>query len=98
MIEEMEAIEKTGTWCLADLPPRRKAIIVKWVFKVKHDECGAVSKHKARLMVKGYAQRHGIDYDKCLLRWLGWIRCACSSPSRHMRGGRCTIWTSNWRS
>jgi hypothetical protein len=37
---------------------------VKWVFKVKRDEHRAVSKHKAHLVVKGYGQRHGIDYDE----------------------------------
>jgi hypothetical protein len=37
---------------------------VKWVFKVKWDEHGVVSKHNARLVVKGYAQQHGIDYDE----------------------------------
>jgi hypothetical protein len=37
---------------------------VKWVFKVKRDEHGAVSKHMACLVVKGYAQRDGIDYDE----------------------------------
>jgi hypothetical protein len=31
---------------------------------VKHDESGAVVKHKALLMVKGYAQRKDIDYDE----------------------------------
>jgi hypothetical protein len=36
---------------------------VKWVFKVKRDEHKAVSKHKARFVVKGYRQRYGIDYD-----------------------------------
>jgi hypothetical protein len=36
--------------------PSRKPIGVKWVFNVKRDEHGAVSKHKARLVVKGYAQ------------------------------------------
>jgi hypothetical protein len=34
------------------------------VLKVKRDEHGVMSKHKMRLMVKGYAQRHNIDYDK----------------------------------
>jgi hypothetical protein len=60
---EMDSIEENGTWSLIDLPPGHKPIGVKWVFKVKRDEHGAVSKHKARLVVKGYAQRHGIDYD-----------------------------------
>ncbi|WVZ58547.1 hypothetical protein U9M48_008813 [Paspalum notatum var. saurae] len=41
-----------------------RAIGLKWVFKVKKDEHGAVVRHKARLVVKGYAQRHGIDYDE----------------------------------
>jgi hypothetical protein len=36
----------------------------KWVFKVKWDEHGAMSKHKAHLMVKGNAQRHDINYDE----------------------------------
>jgi hypothetical protein len=64
MMEEMDYIEENGTWSLVDLPPSRKSIGVKWVFKVKQDEHRAVSKHKARLVVKGYTQRHGIDYDE----------------------------------
>jgi hypothetical protein len=31
---------------------------------VKWDEHGAVSKHKARLVVQGYMQQHGIDYNE----------------------------------
>jgi hypothetical protein len=36
---------------------------LKRLFKVKCDEQGDVGKHKARLVVKGYAQRRGIEYD-----------------------------------
>jgi hypothetical protein len=34
------------------------------VFKVKRDENGVVSKHKACIVVKGYVQWHDIDYDE----------------------------------
>jgi hypothetical protein len=64
MLVEMKSIEENGTWCLADLPPGCRAIGLKWVFKVKRDAKGDVVKHKARLVVKGYAQRRGIDYDE----------------------------------
>jgi hypothetical protein len=55
MMEEMDSIEENGTWSLIDLPPGRKPIGVKWVFKLKQDEHVAVSKHKAHRVVKGYA-------------------------------------------
>jgi hypothetical protein len=35
MMKELRAIEENGTWELTILPPERKAIDLKWVFKVK---------------------------------------------------------------
>jgi hypothetical protein len=64
MVEEMTSIEENNTWSLVDLPPGRKPIEEKWVFKVKQDEHRTMSKHKACFVVKGYAQRHNIDYDE----------------------------------
>jgi hypothetical protein len=34
------------------------------VFKVKRDEHGAVVRHKVRLIIKGYTQHQGIDYEE----------------------------------
>jgi hypothetical protein len=33
------------------------------VFKLKRDEAGAIVKHKARLVARGFVQREGIDFD-----------------------------------
>jgi hypothetical protein len=98
MMEEMDSIEENGTWSLVDLPPGRKRIGVKWVFKVKRDEHGTVSKHKAHLVVKGYAQRHGIDYDEVFAPVARLDSVHLLITLARTRGGRCTIWTSNQRS
>jgi hypothetical protein len=63
MKAEMDAVEKNRTWELADLPRGHHAITLKWVFKLKRDEVGAIIKHKARLVVRGFLQREGIDFD-----------------------------------
>jgi hypothetical protein len=64
MEEEIQSIEKNNTWQLMQLPPNKKAIAVKWVYKVKHLPDGSIAKHKARLVAKGFLQKPGIDFTK----------------------------------
>jgi hypothetical protein len=64
MIEEMNAINDNKTWTLEDLPKGHRAIGLKWVFKLKRNEEGAVVKHKAHLVAKGYVQKQGIDIEE----------------------------------
>ena len=63
MDEEMDALEATATWELVPLPKDKNAIGCKWIYKVKHNADGFVNRYKARLVVKGYAQTYGIDYE-----------------------------------
>ncbi|WVZ15405.1 hypothetical protein V8G54_012971 [Vigna mungo] len=63
MEEELSMTEKSKTWILVDRPQDRKVIGVKWVFKTKLNADGLINKHKARLVVKGYAQIFGVDYS-----------------------------------
>eukprot|EP00253_Pinus_taeda_P033359 PITA_33359 len=64
MNEEIGAIEKSKTWELMDLPEGKDAIGVKWVYKTKSNVEGKIDRHKARLVVKGYKQQQGRDYDE----------------------------------
>jgi hypothetical protein len=49
---------------VASIPKDKKEIGCKWVYKVKHNANGSMSKYKARLVAKGYAQTYGINYEK----------------------------------
>lgn len=42
----------------------KKALPYKWVFKTKTDQNENALFYKARLLIKGYAQRRGIDYKE----------------------------------
>jgi hypothetical protein len=39
-LEELSSIKENETWSLVKLPRGHKAISLKWVFKLKHDEKG----------------------------------------------------------
>ena len=64
MKEELELIKRNRTWELVKLPKGKKAIGVKWVYKIKHKPNGEVAKYKARLVAKGFLQKEGIDYNE----------------------------------
>ncbi|KAK9077208.1 hypothetical protein SSX86_005544 [Deinandra increscens subsp. villosa] len=72
MQTEINAIEKNATWELVDAPADAKPIGVKWLYKTKFNEKGEIDKFKARLVVKGYAQEKGVDYEEVfapVARW-----------------------------
>lgn len=62
MNDEIHSIEKNDTRELTSLPEGKKSIGVKWVFKTKYKPSGEVERLKARLVVKDYKQKPGIDY------------------------------------
>ncbi|KAH9740957.1 hypothetical protein KPL70_002426 [Citrus sinensis] len=64
MQEEIEALHNNKTWELIPLPHGRKAIRNKWVYKIKRDGDNQVERYCARLVVKGYAQKEGIDFNE----------------------------------
>lgn len=64
MQQEIQSLKENQTWVMTKLPPGKKAIPNKWVFKLKSNPDGSVDKYKARLVIKGYSQRKGEDYDQ----------------------------------
>lgn len=64
MKSEIESLKENSTWELSDLPKDRRAIPCKWVYKIKLNADGSIDRYKARLVVKGYSQREGVDYQQ----------------------------------
>ncbi|CAI7830861.1 unnamed protein product [Closterium sp. NIES-53] len=64
MDRELAALEKRETWDLIPIEKmvNRNVLTGKWVFRVKTKADGTYEKHKARWVVRGFDQTHGIDY------------------------------------
>jgi len=64
MDEKIVSLHENKTWKLTDLPKRAKPLPCRWVFKVKTNPDGSVDKYKARLVIKGFHQKEGLDYSQ----------------------------------
>jgi len=62
MNKEIQALLDNNTWDFVDLPPGKKAISSKWVYKVKLHSDGTLERLKAWLVIRGFTQKYGVDY------------------------------------
>ena len=64
MEDEIKSLHDNHTFDLVKLPKDRKALKNRWVFRVKHEDGNPVPRYKARLVVKGFNQKKGVDFDE----------------------------------
>lgn len=62
MNDEIHDLTKRNTWDIVYLPPGRKAIKGRWVYRVKIGHDNQITRFKARWVAKGFSQIPGIDY------------------------------------
>jgi hypothetical protein len=62
--EELASMKTNKVYELTELPPGRKAIGCKYVFKIKRNADGTVERYKARLVAKGFHQKQGVDFSE----------------------------------
>nr|AAN34944.1 Putative retroelement [Oryza sativa Japonica Group] len=64
MADEYKALVDNNTWHLVPQPPGANVVTGKWIFRHKFHSDGTLARHKARCVVRGYSQQHGIDYNE----------------------------------
>ena len=64
MQDEMKSLHDNHTYDLVKLPKGKKALEIRWIFRVKQDSNSTLPRYKARLVVKGFRQKKGVDFNE----------------------------------
>nr|GFB00988.1 retrovirus-related Pol polyprotein from transposon TNT 1-94 [Tanacetum cinerariifolium] len=56
--------KRLDVWVLVPATDYISPLTLKWLFKNKHDEEQTVIRNKSRLVVRGYRQEEGIDFEE----------------------------------
>nr|GEY01115.1 retrovirus-related Pol polyprotein from transposon TNT 1-94 [Tanacetum cinerariifolium] len=64
MQEELLQFKRLDLWVLVPAPDNITPLTLKWLFKNKHDEEQTVIRNKSRIVVRGYRQEEGIDFEE----------------------------------
>ena len=63
MKNEMDSLLDNQTWELIELTVGKKVLHNKWVYRIKNEHDGS-KRYKAKLVVKRFQQKKGIDYSE----------------------------------
>ncbi|XP_062103342.1 uncharacterized mitochondrial protein AtMg00810-like [Humulus lupulus] len=55
---------RNDVWTIVERQNHTNVIGTKWIFKNKSDEFGTIIRNKTRLVVQGYTQIEGLDFDE----------------------------------
>ncbi|GJV82359.1 retrovirus-related pol polyprotein from transposon TNT 1-94 [Tanacetum coccineum] len=61
---DLSNMHTLDVWVLVPPSDNIKPLTLKWLFKNKHDEENTVIRNKTRLVVRGYRQEEGIDFEE----------------------------------
>nr|GFA78853.1 hypothetical protein [Tanacetum cinerariifolium] len=64
MQEELLQFKRLDVWVLVPAPDNISPLTLKWLFKNKHDEEQMVIRNKSRLVVRGYRQEEGNNFEE----------------------------------
>jgi hypothetical protein len=64
MNTEIDSMHVNQVWDLVTTSEGIKPIGCKWVWKRRREVDGKVETFKARLVIKGFTQKEGIDYEE----------------------------------
>ena len=62
--KELQSLRDNHVFTECKLPPGRRTVRTKWIYKVKRDKNGNISKYKARLVAQGFTQIEGLDFNE----------------------------------
>ncbi|GJT00598.1 retrovirus-related pol polyprotein from transposon TNT 1-94 [Tanacetum coccineum] len=62
--EPSRLFKRLDVWVLVPALDNIKPLTLKWVFKNKHDEDNKIVRNKTHLVVRGYRQEEGIDFEE----------------------------------
>jgi hypothetical protein len=62
MASEFATLQRQHTWQLVPPSSDQNVVGCQWVYKIKRNSDGSVSRYKARLVTKGFQQQAGVDF------------------------------------
>nr|GEX12494.1 hypothetical protein [Tanacetum cinerariifolium] len=61
-LHEYDALMKNGTWSLVPRDSNTNVVAGKWIYMLKRDKNGTITRYKARFVAKGFRQQADIDF------------------------------------
>ncbi|GJY98870.1 putative RNA-directed DNA polymerase [Tanacetum coccineum] len=77
MNNEMQALNRNGTWVITDLPKGRRVVSCKWIYKIKYKSNGEVERYPLWLVARGFSQKEGLDYEETFLPVVKMVTVRC---------------------